>query len=157
MILDLVIHPNKTLRTLCSEVETVNKKIKKLCKDMVSTMNNHDGLGLAAPQIGQTVRIIAFKNQETFSDTIMINPKIISYTKNMGILQEGCLSIPGTLVNVIRPEEIVVEFTTVKGNQQRKKFGGMNSRIIQHEIDHLDGRLIIDYLQKNFNQFASNI
>lgn len=147
MILDIVIHPNETLRTLCSEVETVNKKIKKLCKDMVSTMNNHDGLGLAAPQIGETVRIIAFKNQETFSDTIMINPKIISYTKNMGILQEGCLSIPGTLVNVIRPEEIVVEFTTVKGNQQRKKFGGMNSRIIQHEIDHLDGRLIIDYLQ----------
>lgn len=147
MNIEIVIHPNETLRTLCSEVETVNKKIKKLCKDMVSTMNNHDGLGLAAPQIGETVRIIAFKNQETFSDTIMINPKIISYTKNMGILQEGCLSIPGTLVNVIRPEEIVIEFTTVKGNRQRGKFGGMNSRIIQHEIDHLDGRLIIDYLQ----------
>lgn len=146
MTLDILVHPNTTLRTLCSEVETVDKKIKRLCKDMVYTMNTKNGLGLAAPQIGEILRIITFKNQETPTDMIMLNPVIEKSSTQMSILKEGCLSVPDTLVDIVRPSEITVQFTTIKGKRQKKIFTGMNARIIQHEIDHLNGKLIIDYL-----------
>lgn len=145
MIFDIVTYPNEILRASCSTVTEFNKELKKFCKDMIKTMKANNGLGLAAPQVGRDIRVIAFQDQKTLVDSVMINPVIKNVSKITSLLQEGCLSIPDTLVYVVRHEEITVEFTTIKGKRQQKKFTGMNARILQHEIDHLNGKLIIDY------------
>lgn len=146
MILDIVKHPHESLRQKCIPVEDITKKVKKLCKDMVQTMNVNDGAGLSAPQVDSNLRVIVMKDYYTHQDIIMVNPQIIHSSIEMESASEGCLSIPDHIVKDIpRHKSITVEYLTVKGSPYRTILNGMNSRIVQHEIDHLDGKLIIDF------------
>lgn len=145
MLLNILKHPNETLREYCTPVNVLTKKHKKLIKDMVKTMEANDGVGLAAPQVGVTERMIIVKNYKSNEITPMINPVILSKSDKVADSSEGCLSIPGINKMVTRSEDIIVEYLTEKNVYKRERFSSHMAFVIQHEIDHLNGILIIDY------------
>ncbi len=130
------------LRAKTKEV-AVTKDILKLLKDMEQTTVKADGLGLAAPQIGQSLRLCVAKVNGRL--TPLINPHITFKSKETDVMEEGCLSLPNIWLPVPRSTSIVVKYLNAKGQPQERKFDGMEARIIQHEVDHLDGKLITDY------------
>ena len=139
----IVQHPNKTLREKCFCVKAVGKPEQDLLSDMEATMHKASGVGLAASQIGIQKQIAVVNTGESILK--MVNPKILS-RKGVSVMEEGCLSVPKRCVNVKRAEEIEVSYINENDHRCRQKFKGLAARIIQHEIDHLNGRLIIDYL-----------
>lgn len=157
MILPIIKIPDQILRKKSIEVKYIDKKIKKLCKDMVKTMNANNGAGLAAPQVGESLRIIVFKKTNGHKDVVMINPIIKSHSKEINFADEGCLSIQNGKIyhDIPRYNSIVVEYTSVKGKQVNVKLSGMDARVVQHEIDHLNGKLIIDFFKNVSNYYAS--
>lgn len=137
---------NKILRTKAKPVEKVTKKTLKLIKDMYKTMVEAKGVGLAAPQVGESVRIcLASVNGDT---TPLINPDITWKSKETALDEEGCLSLPNTWLQVPRSVEIILTYTDVKGKKRERKLRDFDARVVQHEVDHLDGVLIVDYRQK---------
>lgn len=145
MILDILEDPNPVLRKTSQPVTTITKKIKKQIKNMIDTMENADGVGLAAPQVGISNRVVIVKNLDTDENIVMINPEIISQSENIVVCEEGCLSKEGKIVGVPRSNSLVVDYLTEKGKQKRVLLEGMSAIITQHEVDHLNGKLIIDY------------
>ncbi|HBB03098.1 MAG: formylmethionine deformylase, peptide deformylase [Candidatus Peregrinibacteria bacterium GW2011_GWF2_38_29] len=136
---------NKILRTKSVEIKPATK-LTKLIKDMKDTLDEKD-LGLAAPQVGENVRMCLIRlNPSTKSETLvfMINPKITEMGREKEIGEEGCLSLPGIWVNVERAKNITVKFLDTKGKEQILMLERLNARIIQHEVDHLDGILMVD-------------
>ncbi len=131
------------LRTKTKEVSKVTKDIVKLLKDMVETTKAVDGLGLAAPQINQSLRLCICKLGGKFVE--LINPVITWRSEETDIAEEGCLSLPGLWKDVRRPVGIVVKFLDTKGKQQERKLSAIDARVVQHEYDHLEGVLIVDY------------
>ncbi len=132
------------LRTKTKRVPTITKDVKKLLKDMQETTVHADGLGLAAPQIGSDLRVCVAKIHGRL--TPLVNPEITWRGKTTDTLEEGCLSLPGIWVPVMRPTEIIVKYQTLKGDQKELKLTDMDARVVQHETDHLDGKLIVDYV-----------
>lgn len=132
------------LRAKTKEV-AVTKDILKLVKDMEQTTVKADGLGLAAPQIGQSLRLCVAKLNGRL--TPLINPHITFRSKETDVMEEGCLSLPNIWLPVPRSTSIVVKYLNGKGQPQERKFEAMEARIIQHEVDHLDGKLIVDYAE----------
>lgn len=132
------------LRAKTKEV-AVTKEILKLVKDMEQTTVKAEGLGLAAPQIGQSLRVCVAKVNGRL--TPLINPHITQKSKETDVMEEGCLSLPGIWLPISRSVSIVVEYMNAKGQPQVRKFDAMEARIVQHEVDHLDGKLITDYAQ----------
>ena len=136
-------HPDKILREKCTQVEKITNKEKKLFDKMVSTMKYFYGIGLAAPQIGISKRlIVACVEERTIK---LANPEIIDISGSDNVV-EGCLSIPDITVDIKRPFEVVVKGLNEKGENMEIKVKGLLARVLQHEIDHLKGRLIIDYM-----------
>ncbi len=124
-------------------------KYKKLAEDMKVTMEEENGIGLAAPQVGQSIRMICI-NKEANDDKdhlILINPKITFQSKDCDTQEEGCLSVPETFGEVKRPNKIRVKALGLNGKKIQIKAKGLFSRVLQHEIDHLDGILFIDKLE----------
>ncbi|RDU38522.1 peptide deformylase [Neobacillus piezotolerans] len=148
----LVVYPAEILEQPCSEISKFDKKLGKLLDDMYETMIEFDGVGLAAPQIGQPVRV-AIVDVDDESGTIeMINPKILSTSgEQTGV--EGCLSFPGLYGEVTRPHYVKIEASDRKGRSYTMEADGFLARAIQHEIDHLDGVLftskVTRYLEKD--------
>jgi len=142
-ILEIKKYPDPTLRKKCEEVKEITEDIKKLIEDMIETMVSAPGIGLAVPQIGELKRIIVI---HLTSPQIFINPKIVKKSKETEIIEEGCLSFPGLWLKIRRAKEIEVEALNIKGEKIRIKTSGLPARIFQHEIDHLDGILLIDRL-----------
>lgn len=142
-LLEITIYPNPILRSKSKKLEAVGDEETKLINYMVDTMYTNKGIGLAAPQIGILKRIIVVDAGEGLLK--MVNPQIISKV-GQSLLEEGCLSFPGKLVEIQRAEEVAVSFTDDKNKNCIASFKGLTARAIQHEIDHLNGRLIIDYL-----------
>lgn len=138
---------NPILRNKSEPIREITKKTLKLVKDMQETMLSAGGVGLAAPQIGINERIIliTLDNKKILE---MVNPNIVSASKNTEVGEEGCLSLPGEWGKVRRPKEITIEFITSKGQKTIMKFTNFEAREIQHEIDHLDGILFTDYLDE---------
>lgn len=134
---------NATLRAKAKPVKQVSKELLALIKDMQETTIDADGLGLAAPQIGQSIRVCIVRLHNKLIP--LINPVIKSKSKEMDIMQEGCLSLPGEWVDVPRPVEIILQYTDAKGVEQERALKNLDARIVQHEVDHLDGVLIVDY------------
>ncbi len=134
---------NPILRRKTRKVERVTKEVKQLIKDMQETLEGK-GVGLAAPQVGVSLRlcIAALEGKVT----PLINPLITSRGAEKAMDQEGCLSLPETWVLVPRPVEIVVKYMDARGISKEKKLSGFDARVVQHEVDHLDGRLIVDYV-----------
>jgi peptide deformylase len=143
IILEIIIEPNPILRKKSAEIKNINdKQFQQLCLDMAETMKKKDGVGLAAPQIGQNIRLIIINTKE--GAVCMINPKIIkkSLTKEWG--EEGCISVPNVFGQVKRCKKIICKYLNKDGKEVKINAKGLMARVIQHEIDHLDGILFID-------------
>ena len=143
--------PDSILRQKSLPVDKVNKEIKTLMDDMLSTMYGAPGIGLAAVQIGILKRVIVIdvsKEDEKKNPIFLINPKITYKSKKTSVYEEGCLSLPGHFAEIERPAECHVDFIDYFGKNKKIQADGILSTCIQHEIDHLNGILFIDYLSK---------
>ena len=141
----------ETLRTPANRIVKVDDSIRKLAKDMLITMYSAKGIGLAAPQVGVQKRILVidlnFENPES-PPNVFINPEIISSSASLDTYEEGCLSIPGVYLNVVRPSSIKLSYRDEMGRPKKMNAEGLMARCIQHEIDHLNGVLFVDHLSK---------
>ena len=142
-MLEIITHPNPILRKKSQPVANVlADKIQKLIPQMMAVMLAKDGVGLAAPQIGENLRIIVIAYKE--KNLVIINPKIIKKSLLKDWDEEGCLSVPGKYGQVRRHKIVTLKYLNEGGQEQKLKASGLLARIIQHEIDHLDGILFID-------------
>ena len=147
----IVILPDPVLRRKAAPVTAVDDDIRQLMDDMLETMYDAPGIGLAAPQIGISSRIIVMDcsdDDDNPAPLKMANPEIIWKSDDKDTLEEGCLSIPGHRGDVTRPSEIELRYLDQNGDEQQLRTGGLLAVCIQHEIDHLDGVLFIDYLSR---------
>ena len=137
---------NRILRTVSKPLKEITKKTIKLARDMEDTMHSVRGVGLAAPQIGLNDRIVII-TLNSGAILPLINPEIIESSKERDLREEGCLSLPGYWGKVNRIREVTVKFTTIKGQEVVMKFKGFEAQEVQHEVDHLNGKLFIDHLK----------
>ena len=147
----LITVPDEILRKKSKPIEKVSINEKKLIKDLIETMYHHKGIGLAAIQVGIPKRIIVLDVQqkgEKKKPLCFINPVIKNISKEKSRYEEGCLSIPNTFIDIERPKTCNVEFIDIDGKKKNMECDGLLSTCIQHEINHLDGKLIIDFLSK---------
>ena len=147
----LITVPDEILRKKSKPIEKVSINEKKLIKDLIETMYHHKGIGLAAIQLGIPKRIIVLDVQqkdEKKKPLCFINPVIKNISKEKSRYEEGCLSIPNTFIDIERPKTCNIEFIDIDGKKKNMECDGLLSTCIQHEINHLDGKLIIDFLSK---------
>ncbi len=138
--------PDPRLRTLCKPVEQVDDDLRALIDDMFDTMYDAPGIGLAAPQVGDFRRVIVVDiSEEGNAPLALINPEIIG-SEGAEISEEGCLSVPGAYEKVERAEQIRVKALDKHGEPFELEAHGLEAVCIQHEIDHLNGKLFVDYL-----------
>lgn len=141
MILDIKTYPAKILSKKTKKIGAINAEIKKLADDMVETLYAKGGVGLAANQVGERERLLVFDAGE--GPRVLINPRI-SRKRGKQIGKEGCLSFPGLELEIKRPMKIEIFYSDKEGERQKDKLEGLAARIICHEIDHLDGKTILD-------------
>ena len=147
----IIIEPNKILRQKALPVNNVGKEEQRLMDDMLETMYNAKGIGLAAIQIGVSKRIIVMdisKNDEKNNPMYFVNPLIKNKIPETSTYEEGCLSVPNFFAEVDRPKKCDVEYLDYNGKKKILKTEGLLANWIQHEMDHLEGILFIDYLSK---------
>jgi len=147
----ILTEPNKILRQVSKEVEKVGEEEKKIMDDMLETMYQANGIGLAAIQIGIPKRIIVIdlaKGEEKKNPMYFVNPVIKNKNQNLATYEEGCLSVPDQFAEVNRPSTCEVEYLDYNGEKKILKAEGLVATCIQHEMDHLQGILFIDYLSK---------
>jgi|TARA_B110000114_G_scaffold158570_1_gene173925 peptide deformylase len=146
----ILTEPDPFLRQKSQNVENVNDDTRKLMDDMLDTMYAAPGIGLAAIQIGVPKRIIVIDlaREEEKNPLYFVNPQIISKSTNNSTYEEGCLSVPGQFAEIDRPNQCQINYLDYNGKQQELKAEGLLATCIQHEIDHLEGVLFIDYLSK---------
>ncbi len=148
---NIVIEPDPILRKKSDYLEKVDDELRRLMDDMLETMYAAPGIGLAAVQIGILKRLIVIditKNDEKKDPLFLINPEIISKSSNTSTYEEGCLSLPGHFAEIERPAECQVSYMDYNGKKKEMTAKGLLSTCIQHEVDHLNGVLFIDYLSK---------
>ena len=147
----IIIEPDSILRKKSTTLEKVDDSLRELLDDMLETMYSAPGIGLAGVQIGILKRLIVIdisKDEEKKSPLFLINPVIISKSNNTSVYEEGCLSLPGYFAEIERPAECQIEYVDYNGKKKDMKASGLLATCIQHEIDHLNGILFIDYLSK---------
>tara|TARA_Y100000591_G_scaffold73132_1_gene60789 strand:+ start:72 stop:596 length:525 start_codon:yes stop_codon:yes gene_type:complete len=150
-IREIITVPDETLKKISEPVEKIGVNEKKLIKDLFETMYNSNGIGLAAVQVGILKRILVVdvsSKEEKKKPICFVNPIIKKVSNESSVYEEGCLSIPDTFIEIERPKICEVEYVDINGKINTKKFDGLLSTCIQHEINHLDGKLIIDHLSK---------
>ncbi len=148
MFLKILVFPDQRLRTVASKVENVDSKIESFCEDLLKTMYKSKGIGLAATQVDFHKRIIVIDiSEEKDSPLVLINPTItILSPDSLMDYEEGCLSVPGFFESVHRPDSIEVKALNEKGEVIKFQADGLLALVIQHEYDHLDGKVFVDYL-----------
>jgi len=146
----ILTEPDPFLRQISSEVMKVDDEIRQLMDDMLETMYDAPGIGLAAIQIGVPKRIIVIdlSKEEEKKPLYFVNPKVIVKSKKNSTYEEGCLSVPGQFAEIDRPDKCHVNYLDYNGQKKEIKAEGLLATCIQHEIDHLEGILFIDYLSK---------
>lgn len=148
MTLKIIKYPAKILREKTKKVkDPLDPEIQKLITQMIETLREAKGLGLAAPQIGKSLRLCTVDYENNLY--VLINPKIVSYSRNRVMMEEGCLSFPGKFFQIERPEKVKVRYLDEKGKSAKIKADGILARALQHEIDHLEGILVIDKTRKS--------
>ncbi|MBN9006329.1 MAG: peptide deformylase [Rhizobiales bacterium] len=154
-IREIIVLPDKQLRLVSKPIEKVTPEIRKLADDMFETMYDAPGIGLAGIQVAQPVRIITMDLAKRDEDgetkprpRVFINPEILSASDDVSVYEEGCLSIPEYYEEVERPARVRVRFTDLDGKVHEEDAEGLYATCIQHEIDHLNGVLFVDYLSK---------
>ena len=150
MLRKILTEPDPILRKKCEPLEKVDTDTKKLMDDMLETMYAAPGIGLAAIQVGILKRLIVIdiSKGEEKNPIFLINPSIVHQSKKTSVYEEGCLSLPGQFAEIERPAECTVKFINYDGKEKELKTDGLLATCVQHEIDHLNGVLFIDYLSK---------
>ena len=148
--LGLKYYGDPILRKETDSVKDFDHSLELFAQEMIETMRTNDGVGLAGPQVGDLRSLIVIdvsreEDEEPVEPLILVNPDIKELSGSC-VMEEGCLSIPDVRVEIERPEEIRIKFQDVKGVKKDLKCDGILARVIQHEVDHLRGRLMIDYL-----------
>jgi len=148
---DILIHPDPRLKKTCAPVADISAEMRTLAEDMLETMYDAPGIGLAAPQIGEMKRLIVVdcvkEEGATPRPIPMFNPEITWASDDLNSYEEGCLSIPDQFAEVTRPAVVRATWQDMDGKVQEEEFDGLWATCIQHEIDHLNGKLFIDYLK----------
>lgn len=150
-LLEIIKEPNPILRKKADNVLNVDDDIRKLMDNMLETMYQAPGIGLAAPQVGILKKVIVIdlsKDDEPKKPFFIVNPKIIWKSEELSSREEGCLSIPGHFAEVVRPKKCKLQYLDYNGKKQEVEADDLLSTCIQHEVDHCDGVLFIDYLSK---------
>lgn len=148
-VLPILHYPDPRLRTVAKPVETVTNDIKQLINDMVETMYDANGIGLAATQVDHHIQLIVMdlsEERDGKSVRVFINPKVTILTEEHAPYQEGCLSVPSVYDDVDRPTKVKIEAIDADGNAFSEEADGLLAVCIQHEMDHLNGKLFVDYL-----------
>jgi peptide deformylase len=152
---EIIILPDKQLRLVSKPVAKVTMEIRKLADDMFETMYDAPGIGLAAIQVAQPLRLITMDLAKKEDDgesaprpRVFINPEILSSSEEKSVYEEGCLSIPEYYEEVERPAKVRIRFTDLDGKLHEEDADGLFATCIQHEIDHLNGVLFIDHISK---------
>lgn len=148
---DIVLAPDPILKTKCDPIERIDDEVRTLMDDMVHTMYEAEGIGLAAPQIAINKRLLVLdvdqnERGEGAKPMVFANPEIVWSSEEPNIYNEGCLSIPTHYAEIERPKIVRVKYLDYDGNSQEIEADGLLATCLQHEIDHLDGILFIDYL-----------
>ena len=146
----ILIEPDPLLRKKCEPLEKVDDDLRKFMNEMLATMYDAPGIGLAAIQVGVLKRVVVIdlSKDEKKNPLFLINPEIVHKSKNTSIYEEGCLSLPDQFAEIERPAECVLQYVDYNGKKKELKAKGLLATCIQHEVDHLDGILFIDYLSK---------
>jgi peptide deformylase len=145
----IILHPDPRLKTVTKPVAAVTDDIRRLADDMLETMYDAPGIGLAAPQVGVMARMIVMdcvKGEGTPDPRVLLNPEVIWASDTRRIYEEGCLSLPDLYADVERPAEVKVRWLGLDGQTHEEHLTDLWATCAQHEIDHLNGRLFIDYL-----------
>lgn len=151
--LPIMIYPDPILREQCAPFERVDDELRRFLDNMLETMYDAPGVGLAAPQVGVLRRALVMDAAFTKADgpaepQMLINPEILASTDDTRVFEEGCLSIPQMYAEVERPASVLVRYLHIDGSQREEWFEGHAATVVQHEIDHLSGILFIDYLSR---------
>ena len=149
--LSIIVLPDPVLRKESAPVQRIDASLKRLADNMFATMYDAPGIGLAAPQVGVSRRLIVMdptRDEEAKTPLTMVNPEILSRGSEMRVHDEGCLSIPDITAEVERPALTRVSYLDLEGKKQEIELEGIWSTLVQHEIDHLNGVLFIDYLSR---------
>ena len=148
---NILIRPDPRLKKVADPVASVNDDLRRLADDMLETMYHAPGIGLAAPQVAVMDRLIVMDCEKDADATpapmVLINPAVVWSSDDVSVYDEGCLSLPDQYAEVERPAEVEVEWMGLDGKIHRERFDGLWATCVQHEIDHLEGKLFIDYLK----------
>lgn len=143
-ILPILIWPDERLNQVCENITTFDDWLKQVSLDMFATMKYNNGVGLAAPQVGILANVITISIDGI--DLFFANPEIVESSERLYAWDEGCLSVPGYFEKRRRPQRIVVKYKNINGYEKEKEFQGLFAFAIQHEIDHLNGKVFVDDL-----------
>ncbi|MEM7743455.1 MAG: peptide deformylase [Pseudomonadota bacterium] len=158
----ILIHPDPRLKKVCEPVPDITDGVRALAQDMLDTMYDAPGIGLAAPQVGVNARMLVMDCSKRDESTdppqpmCLINPEITAASDTLSEYEEGCLSIPEIFANVTRPEAVTVRYLDADGNEHERDFEGLWAVCVQHEVDHLNGKLFIDYLSQMRRQLITS-
>ena len=147
--MSILIHPDPRLKKVCEPVAAIDDGLRRMIDDMFETMYDAPGIGLAAPQVGVLKRVLVMDCAEKDAEPeplAMLNPEIVATSEETNEHEEGCLSIPEQFAMVTRPAEVTVKWLTPEGEEAQRDFDGLWATCVQHEIDHLNGRLFIDHI-----------
>ena len=143
---------DRALRQPAKRIAKVDDTVRQLVRDMLQTMYSSDGIGLAAPQVAVNKQLIVIDcepDNPANEPLVLINPQIKSYSQDLCTGEEGCLSVPGVYMDVVRPQAIEVAYKDEQGRPRKLKASGLLSRVIQHEMDHLNGVLFVDRVENS--------
>jgi peptide deformylase len=148
----ILVLPDPLLRKVAAPVERVDERVRALAQDMLETMYDAPGIGLAAPQIGVLERIVVCdvvtEEGAEPAPMALVNPQIVARSEETKVYEEGCLSIPEYTEDVTRPAQVTVKYTDLEGQERQVQADGLLAVCLQHEIDHLNGVLFIDHLSR---------
>ncbi len=154
-VLKIFCYPEAVLKRKTEKVVNFDSELKQLSEDMLETMFSASGIGLAAPQVGVSKSLIVVdlcEDSRRGQTLVMVNPEIIE-SEGSSVMEEGCLSLPGVNADIRRSEKIKVAFQDISGVKAFAEYDGMSARIVQHEVDHLDGVLLVDKIGKLKSDF----
>ena len=150
MIRAILLHPDPRLKKVCDPVTEIGEDVRTLASDMLATMYDAPGIGLAAPQVGVMKRLLVMdcvKDPALAPRPLaLLNPEILWRSEDLSVYDEGCLSIPEHYAEVTRPASVTVRWTDLDGAEREETFAGLWATCVQHEIDHLNGKLFIDHI-----------
>jgi peptide deformylase len=143
---------DRVLRQPAKRISRIDDSLRELITQMLQTMYTQDGIGLAAPQVGINKQLLVVDcelDDPNMSPLVFINPVIVSSSREISVGQEGCLSIPNVFLDVKRPAMVEVSYKDEYGRPQKRKFDGLPARVIQHEMDHLNGVMFVDRVESD--------